>query len=104
MTGDFMAWFERLSQQGIAIGGAPLEHKGIMVTNRAGRAISDGPFAESKEAIGGFFLLNVESLEQAVEIAKQCPTLKHGVNVEVRQVAPDCPMRNLQEALATATA
>jgi hypothetical protein len=99
VTSQFMAWFERLSAEGIAKGGAPLEVETRVVSASKGRIVSDGPFAESKEAIAGFFLLDVENMEQAVEIAKQCPTLQRGVNVEVRQVAPECPHMRLAEQL-----
>jgi hypothetical protein len=54
--------------------------------------VADGPFAESKEAIGGFFLLEVGSLEEATEIAKDFPGLNYGASVEVRPVAPECPL------------
>ena len=105
VVGQFMNWFERLSREGIAKGGAPLEHAGVTVSNKQGRAVSDGPFAESKEAIGGFFLLDVANMDEAVEIAKQCPTVPYGVKVEVRQVAPQCPsMHLMQEALAATSA
>lgn len=99
VTSNFMAWFERLSADGIAQGGAPLEAETHVVSGAKGRIVSDGPFAESKEAIAGFFLLHVASMEEAVEIAKQCPTLKYGVNVEVRQVAPECTKMRLAEQL-----
>jgi len=49
--------------------------------------VLDGPFAEAKEMVGGFFLLACESREQAVEIAKQCPAAQW-LTVEVRAVAP----------------
>jgi len=48
-------------------------------------------FAESKEAIGGYFLLQVDDLEEAVEIAKRCPALEYGLEVEVRPLAEVCP-------------
>ena len=54
--------------------------------------VADGPFAESKEAIGGFFLLEVGSLGEAAEIAKDFPGLNYGATVEVRPVAPECPL------------
>ena len=54
--------------------------------------MADGPFAESKEAIGGFFLLEVGSLDEAAEIAKDFPGLNYGASVEVRPVAPECPL------------
>jgi hypothetical protein len=56
------------------------------------RVVSDGPFAESKESIGGYFLLTVGSLDEAVAIAQQCPGLPHGIRVEVRPIAGECPM------------
>jgi hypothetical protein len=55
--------------------------------------VADGPFAESKEAVGGYFYLKVADMEEAVEIARQCPGLEHGAIVEVRQVADLCMTR-----------
>jgi hypothetical protein len=54
--------------------------------------VADGPFAESKEAIGGYFLLKVDSMDEAVSIAQQCPGLPHGAKVEVRPVLAECPL------------
>jgi hypothetical protein len=90
VVGDWMAWFNRLKDQGIVVDGRPLESQGKIVSGKGGRIVADGPFAESKEAIGGFFMLQVGSLEEAVEIAKQCPGLPHGAAVEVRPVAESC--------------
>ena len=81
--------FERLMANGTAIGGHPLKDEGKLVTGK-NRTISDGPFAESKEAIGGYFYLKVSGLEEALEIAKQCPGLDFGIGVEVRPVADMC--------------
>lgn len=89
-TGQFMSWFERLRQQGTVKAGQPLENQGRIISMQKGRSISDGPFVESKEAIGGYFLLVVDDLDQAVEIAKQCPVLPYGLSVEVRPVADQC--------------
>ncbi len=63
-----------------------------MVSGKNGRSVSDGPFAESKEAVGGYFLLNVSTFEEALAIAQQCPGLDHGAQVEVRPVAEICPL------------
>ena len=92
VAGQWMAWFNRLIEQGKAIAGNPLQNEGKIVSGKGGRVIADGPFAESKEAIGGYFLLQVNSLEEAVAIARDCPGLAHGVVVEVRPVAPECPL------------
>ena len=97
---QWMAWFDRLTRQGKAIAGNPLQNEGKIVSGRDGRMIADGPFAESKEAIGGYFLLQVNSLDEAVAIAQGCPGLPHGAVVEVRPVAAECPVG--EEARAAA--
>jgi hypothetical protein len=88
---QWMAWFRRLTDQGKAVAGNPLEREGKIVSGK-NRVVSDGPFAESKEAIGGYFLLDVASIDEAVAIAQECPGLPYGVRVEVRPVAPECPV------------
>jgi hypothetical protein len=92
VASQWMAWFQRLIEQGKAISGAPLEPEGKIVSGKNGRVVADGPFAESKEAIGGYFLLRVDTLEEALAIAQQCPGLPHGARVEVRPVAEACPL------------
>jgi hypothetical protein len=88
---NWMAWFNRLKDEGKCVGGNPLEREGKIVSGR-NRVVSDGPFAESKESIGGYFLLKVASIDEAVAIAQQCPGLPHGIRVEVRPIAAECPM------------
>ena len=88
---NWMAWFNRLKEEGKCVGGNPLEREGKIVSGKA-RVVSDGPFAESKETIGGYFLLKVASMDEAIAIAQQCPGLPHGIRVEVRPIAGECPM------------
>ena len=90
IVNQMKAWFDRLIAEGTAKAGKPLFHEGKIVSHKGGRTVTDGPFAESKEAIGGFFLLEVETLDEAAEIAKDFPILEHGATVEVRPVAPEC--------------
>jgi hypothetical protein len=52
---------------------------------------TDGPYAETKEQLGGFFLIECDSLDEALEAAVAMPSLKHGGTVEVRPVAEDQP-------------
>ena len=85
-------WFERLTAEGKAKAGKPLFPEGKIVSQKKGGSVADGPCAESKEAIAGFFLLEVASLEEAAEIAKDFPGLNYGATVEVRPVAPECPL------------
>ena len=93
MVTQWYAWFEKLTQEGKCKAGHPLEREGKIVSGRKGRTVADGPFAESKEAIGGYFLLQVDTLKEAVEIANQCPGLEYGIDVEVRPVAEQCAAR-----------
>ena len=62
--------------------GGPLETIGKTLTSR--NVVMDGPFAESKEAVAGFFVIEATSLEAAVEIANGGPGLDAGQTVEVR--------------------
>jgi hypothetical protein len=62
--------------------------EGVRVTVRDGRrTLLDGPFAESKEMVGGFFLLDCATREQAIAIAGECPAAEWAT-VEVREIAP----------------
>ena len=83
----FTAWFGRLSNEGRFKGGGPLAHDGKIVARR--NVVTDGPFAESKEAIAGFFVIQADSLEQAAEIANGCPGLEFGQTVEVRAIVSE---------------
>ena len=91
VTDQWMAWFKRLTEEGKAIAGNPLEPEGKIVSGK-NRAVSDGPFTESKEAIAGYFLLDVASLDEAVAIAQGCPGLPYGARIEVRPVGGECPL------------
>ena len=107
VASQWMTWFKGLMEQGKVLAGNPLEKEGKIVSGKNGRVVADGPFAESKEAIGGYFLLRVKTIEEAVAIAKDCPGLAYGIKVEVRQVLDECPMSgeavpDVQLASATA--
>lgn len=93
VVADWYAWFERLKQEGRCAGGHPLQNEGKLVSGKNGRTVADGPFVESKEAIGGYFYLHVADEAEAVAIARQCPGLEYGCMVEVRPVADMCGAR-----------
>src|SRR6266481_2672456 len=93
VVSDWRAWFEGLKEQGKCTGGHPLEREGKLVSGKQGRAVADGPFAESKEAIGGYFYLQVADEDEAIEIARQCPGLEYGAVVEVRPVGDVCSVK-----------
>lgn len=85
------AYSEDLKRRGLLSGAESLSTPGpeaARVQVREGRRrVLDGPFAETKEMVGGFYLLNVDSREQALEIAANCPAAEW-CTVEVRRLAP----------------
>ena len=101
VVSDWYAWFDRLKQEGRCAGGHPLQDTGKLIAGKKGRTVADGPFAESKEAVGGYFYIHVADEAEAIAIAQQCPGLDYGAVVEVRPVADMCGVRaRVQEYLA----
>ncbi len=86
---EWMAWFDRLVADGRCLGGQSLATEGKVVSGKS-LHVSDGPFAESKETVAGYFILNVRDLDEALEIAKQCPALTYGMTVEARPLLARC--------------
>src|SRR5262245_47598587 len=81
----WMDWIQRLKEQDKYLAGEPLQSTGKVVSS-AKKIITDGPFAEGKEIVGGFFLIRAASLEEAVEMSKDCPIFETGGSVEIRPV------------------
>ena len=84
------AWCDDLAAQGRLRHGHPLAPEGRVVSAARGKQAIDGPFAETKELVGGYFLLTATNLEEATELAQGCPLLPFGMTVEVRPVAGGC--------------
>jgi hypothetical protein len=84
---EYMAWARQLRSEGRMLGGDELSANGRLVRGHGASAtVSDGPFTETKEAIGGYFLIEADGESQAVDIARACPGLKRGGAVEVRAI------------------
>jgi hypothetical protein len=82
----WMAWFKQLADQGhIKAIGQALEHTGKVVKGKQ-KMVIDGPFAETKEIVGGYTLVEARDLDQAVELSKGCPIFEVDGAVEVRPV------------------
>jgi len=86
------AWFEKLTSQGKAKPGRALERTSVTVSGKNGRFVTDGPFVESKEAVGGYLVLDVETIEEAIAIAQSSPGLAYGGSIEIRPLAEECPL------------
>jgi hypothetical protein len=81
----WFAWIEKLNKEGRYEGGEPLEPRGKFVSGH-GKVITDGPFAESKELVGGYFIIKAKDLDEAVAISKDYPDFIFDGKVQVRPV------------------
>jgi hypothetical protein len=83
---NWLAWLEQLEAQGqLKDRGQPLDRGGSVVTGNK-RLVTDGPYAESKDLVLGFMMIQARDLQQAVEISKGCPIVEGGGSVEIRPV------------------
>ena len=88
---EVYAWIDGLTKKGVMTAAQPLTPEGKIVSGKGGSVVSDGIAAESKEAVGGFFIVNAATMDEAVNIARTCPMFKHDGKLEVRQIASlDC--------------
>ncbi|NIR51341.1 hypothetical protein GWO43_22400 [candidate division KSB1 bacterium] len=76
-----------MRKDGRHVASEELKSGGRLLTNQNGRIV-DGPYTETKEAIGGFFLIEANNLEEALEISQECPHFNYGGSVEIREVNP----------------
>jgi hypothetical protein len=89
--GAYRAYTQALTEAGVLVGGAPLQpaHLGTTIRQRGGkRHVQDGPYAEAKEQLGGYYVIEVPDLDRALDWAARCPAAASGA-VEVR---PNLPM------------
>ena len=77
------SWMEGLGKQGVFVGADPLQRIGKQV-NGKNKVVTDGPFIEGKEMVGGYVIVTAKDIDEAVEIAKGCPIFKEDGKVEVR--------------------
>jgi len=82
----WVAWMEDLGKKGhLKDRGQPLEPTGKVVRGKD-KVVTDGPFAESKDLVGGYTLVEAKDLSQAAELSKSCPIFEAGGFVEVRPI------------------
>jgi hypothetical protein len=88
MHAAYMAYTEAMKKAGVLVGNHGLRPTSEATTLRAPggkQSVVNGPFAETKEQLGGYFLIDVSDLDAALSWAARCPTVQHGA-VEVRPV------------------
>jgi len=84
--GKWVAWMKGMKAQGDFVGADRLDDGGKVLRGPRGATITDGPFVESKEVVGGYVIVAADNLAKAIELAKGCPGLDGGTIVEVRPI------------------
>lgn len=87
---EYQAWSGKLAAAGRLVGGEKLKDEGGKQMTLAGGKprVVDGPYAEAKEVVGGYFTIAAENYDHAVELSLDCPHLKYGARIDVREVEP----------------
>jgi hypothetical protein len=94
-TSAWRAYYKAMVEAGVYVGGDPLEvpETGTIVrTDGAKQRVQDGPYADTKEQLGGFMVMELPSVDAALEWAARCPAAAKGA-IEVRPLAPDMKLR-----------
>ncbi len=81
-------WIGSLAAQGKFKAGEPLNPQAYTVSKKGNDLVTDGPFTEAKEMVGGYLIVEADSIESAIEMAKGCPGYKMGGFTEVREIIP----------------
>ncbi|MBC7874532.1 MAG: hypothetical protein H7Y01_11075 [Ferruginibacter sp.] len=84
--GKWMAWIDQLAKSEQYVSGEPLLPGGKLISGAQGKNVTDGPYTEGKEVIGGYFIINAKDINEAVALSKNCPDFELGGTVQVRQV------------------
>lgn len=84
--GQWYAWIEKLNKTKQYLSGEPLHAGGKDVKGPNGKTVTDGPYTEGNEVVGGYFLIAAKDYDEAVSISKDYPDYEMGGYVQVRQV------------------
>lgn len=85
---EYSAWAEKLGAEGRYTGGQKLTDEGgrVLRCSPDGVTVTDGPYSEAKEVIGGFMTITAPSYDEAIAIARTSPHARYGARIEIRQV------------------
>ncbi len=75
-----------MSAKGLVLGTNGLDIAGAVLRGPRGASVTDGPYLESKEIVGGYVLIKADNLSRAIELARDCPGLDYQLAVEVRPI------------------
>ncbi len=84
---EYQAWTQKIKTEGRFLAGEKLTNDlGKSLRTKQREIVVDGPYADSKDAIGGFYIIEAKNLNEALEIGKGCPALSYGGSLEVREI------------------
>ncbi len=90
----YVAWRQKLTDQKLLVGSHKLmDEPGKVLRGKSQVRITDGPYSETKEVLGGYFLIEAPDYAAACEQARSCPSLEYGGTIEVREVDPMVPRK-----------
>lgn len=81
----WIGWVQQLRSEGVYVEGRPLTHGGKLMAGKT-PVVTDGPFAESKEIVGGYFIIKARNMDEALQHAKGFPDFGLQGSVEIREV------------------
>ncbi|MGE3467768.1 MAG: YciI family protein [Pyrinomonadaceae bacterium] len=87
---EYVAWRRKIEADGRYVDGSKLRDEGgrRLAMTDSGLRVTDGPYAEAAEVIGGIFTIAAKDYDDAVEVAGSCPHLKYGGTIELREIEP----------------
>jgi hypothetical protein len=90
MLDEYANYGKEIAEAGVYLSGDALQSvetaTTVQVTSSGERLVTDGPFAETREVLGGFYILDVPDLDAAIDWAARCPGSQHGSRIEVRPI------------------
>ena len=83
----YQEWSQKMGAEGKLAGGNKLaDDSGKVLRGTDKVSVVDGPFAETKEVVGGYFILEASGYDEAIELSKSCPHLNFGGTIELREI------------------
>ncbi|MEO8405888.1 MAG: YciI family protein [Chitinophagaceae bacterium] len=83
--GKWMGWIDKLAKNDQYVSGEPLLPGGKLIKGNA-KSVTDGPYTEGKEVVGGYFIINAKDMDEAIALCKDYPDFEIGGSIQVRQV------------------
>lgn len=84
------AWVDTLAARATMRDGNTLDDRARVVSGAGGSRVVDGPYAESKEVVAGYFVVSAADLDEVTALVRECPLLRYGMTIEIRPIGQAC--------------